>query len=169
MRTLTLSKFCLWLEDTDLSQAIQVSDVIVPLTQIIHIFAVAAALSACLLIALRLLGYFAIEFSLSHTFNKFWPIFKVSTVVLLLSGSILIIGEPSRSLENSVFQTKMLLLMCVFVNIQFIKKTFFGKLIDWKNPVELTNELTTTGKTLAVILISLLILIVFAGRWIAYT
>ena len=158
MRTLALSKFCLWLEDTDLSQAIQVSDVIVPLTQIIHIFAVSAALSACLLIALRLLGYFAVEFSLSHTFNKFWPIFKVSTVVLLMSGCILIIGEPSRSLENTIFQTKMLLLICVF-----------SKLIDWKNPVELTNELTTTGRTLALTLISLLILIVFAGRWIAYT
>jgi hypothetical protein len=169
MRTAALNQFCLWIEDSTLSQTIQVSDLIVPITQIIHIFAVATVLTVCLLIALRLFGYYAREFPLSHTFGKYWPVFKIALLVLLLSGATLIIGEPTRSLANGSFQLKMILLLAVILNLLFIKKLLIQKPTDWTASIGVTSHVTLLGKFLASSLLILLILIVFAGRWIAYS
>lgn len=164
-----MNEFCLWLEDTPLSQDIQVSDWIVPVTQIIHILAVATALFSCLLIALRLIGYFALEQSFSSVFHKYTRIFKFALLVLFLSGLVLIIGEPSRSLANISFQIKMLLLLGVFINLHFIGRYFLPPQIDWKTPLDVYAPSNLYGKVLATMLIVLLSMIVFAGRWIAYT
>jgi hypothetical protein len=169
MRTAALNQFCLWIEDSTLSQTIQVSDLIVPITQTIHIFAVATVLTVCLLIALRLFGYHAREFPLSHTFSKYWPVFKIALLVLLISGATLIIGEPTRSLANSSFQLKMILLLAVIFNLLWIKKLFVQNVSVSTTSMGGTSQVTPLGKFLAGSLLILLILVVFAGRWIAYS
>ena len=56
MRTQALDRFCSWLEQTPLSQAIQSAGWVVPTVQTIHILAIAAVLSSVLMLDLRLLG-----------------------------------------------------------------------------------------------------------------
>jgi len=169
MRNATLNQFCLWLEDTPLSQAIQVSGWIVPITQIIHIFALSAALSVALMIGLRLLGYFATEQPFATTFNKCWPIFKVALFVLLVTGCILIAGEPSRSLANISFQIKMIFLTLVLLILRLIKIRLVNPLTDWKSGYESERFLQLQGKVLALLLLLSLVCVVIAGRLIAYT
>jgi|APCry1669190327_1035288.scaffolds.fasta_scaffold40357_2 hypothetical protein len=169
MRNATLNQFCVWLEDTPVSQAIQVSEWIVPITQIIHIFAVSAVLSVALMIALRLLGYFATEQPFSSTFSKCWPILKFSLFLLLMTGILLIIGEPSRSLANIAFQIKMILLITTLFTLRIIKRILVNPVTDWKSGYESERVLQLKGKFLAVGLLILLTCIVVAGRWIAYT
>jgi len=165
----TLNQFCLWLEDTPISQSIQVSDWVVPLTQIIHIFAVSAALSAALMISLRLLGFFATEQPFSTTFDRCWSIFLTSLIILLISGSILIIGEPSRSLANETFQLKMALIIAVLGTLRIIKVRLANPKIDWKSGYTPDVGLESLSKALSLILLLLLTCVLFAGRWIAYT
>ncbi len=164
-----MNQFCLWLEDTPFSQTIQVSDWIVPLTQIIHIFALSAALSVSLMIGLRLLGYFATEQSFASTFNRCWPIFRASLFVLLITGCILIAGEPSRSLANISFQIKMCCLILVLLIMRLIKIRLVNPLTDWKSGYKAERFLLVQGKVLAVLLLLSLVCVVIAGRWIAYT
>jgi len=169
MRNLTLNQFCLWLEDTPISQYIQVSDWIVPCTQIIHIFAVSAALSVALMISLRLLGLFATEKTFSTIFDRCWSVFLTALIILLISGSILIVGEPSRSLANETFQLKMLLLVAVLGTLRIIKVRLANPKIDWKSGYTPDVGVESLGKALSLILLLLLTGVVFAGRWIAYT
>jgi len=104
MRTQALDRFCAWLEQTPLSQAIQGAGWIVPAVQTIHILAIAAVMASALMIALRL------DTRLRRVI--WWAL-----PVLLATGIIMVIGEPVRSLENPVFQLKMALLASAIVVI----------------------------------------------------
>src|SRR5947207_13534052 len=55
---LTLNEICRWIDETTLSQSIQVAAWVVPTVQTIHILAIAVVASSALMIDLRLIGVF---------------------------------------------------------------------------------------------------------------
>jgi hypothetical protein len=91
---------------------------IVPVLQIIHISAVAAILIGSLQINLRIFGYSSESGSVT-VITRYEYLIWVALPVLLITGSIMIVGEPARSLTNWIFQLKMSLLVGV-VLIAFI-------------------------------------------------
>src|SRR6266851_5596151 len=114
MRTQALDRFCSWLEQTPLSQAIQSAGWVVPAVQTIHILAIAAVLSSVLMLDLRL----------ARVTHRFRPVIWWTLPILLATGVVMIIGEPARSLANPVFQLKMLLLLAaIAVTAAFHKES----------------------------------------------
>ena len=166
MNNAQLLNFCTWLEDTDLSQAIQVNDWIVPLVQIIHIFAVCAVGTTLLLVGMKIFDRFMVEKSLNQTIVRFQAVITPALIVLLLTGSVLIIGEPSRSLANWVFQVKMILLLSAIAIFFWIKKISGNE--NRKDQYS-SSAITSNQKILASLLLINLVLIIFAGRCFAYT
>ncbi len=77
----------------------------------IHILAIAAVLSSVLMIHFRLLGWTARQVTLGDVAYRFLPWVWGGLIALALSGTVLIIGEPVRSLLNPAFQIKMTLLL----------------------------------------------------------
>ena len=147
MRTQALDRFCSWLEQTPLSQAIQSTAWVVPAVQTIHILAIAAVMSSVLMLDLRLLGIVGGDQPLARVTSRFRPVIWWTLPILLATGAVMIIGEPARSLANSVFQLKMLLLLAA---------------------IAVTAAFHKGPRIVAVLSLSLWIGIVFAGRWIAY-
>jgi len=147
MRTQSLDRFCSWLEQTSLSQAIQSTGWVVPAVQTIHILAIAVVLSAVLMLNLRLLGIVGSDQPLARVTSRFRPVIWWTLPILLATGVVMIIGEPARSLANSVFQLKMLLLLAA---------------------IAVTASFHRHSRILALLSLSLWVGIVFAGRWIAY-
>jgi hypothetical protein len=159
-----LSQLSAWLEQTRMSQTIQVHDWIVPTVQSIHILAIAAVASSALMINLRLLGLYAADQPVREILARFLPFIWWPLIVLLLTGIVMIVGEPPRSLKNPVFQLKMALLVAALVATslcQFIlrRHAAFGDLASGRSAV---------AATLASISMLLWVGIIFAGRWIAY-
>src|SRR6185369_7767940 len=115
MRTKALDNFCAWIEQTPLSQKIQVTDWFVPTVQTVHILAVAAIMASILMIDLRLLGIVGRDQPLARVSARFRPVIWWTLPVLLLTGILMIPGEPGGSLENWAFQPKMLLLIAAIV------------------------------------------------------
>src|SRR3954468_23905823 len=111
MRPPGLAKFCAWLEQTPLSQAIQAAGWVVPLVQTIHILAIAAVMGSALMIVLRLSGVAWRDRPVAAVYRRFRPVIWWALPVLLATGAVMITGEPARSLANPVFQIKMLLLV----------------------------------------------------------
>lgn len=160
----SLHQFCSWLQATPLSLAIQGTSWVVPLVQTVHILSIAAVLSAVLMIDLRLIGVLGRDQSIARVSRRFRPTIWRTLPILLVSGVVLIIGEPSRSLENSVFQLKMALLATAI-------------LVTLAHQVPLRKDPTywdpAGGRRMAVRIIAAISLfswsgIVLAGRWIAY-
>jgi hypothetical protein len=164
MRTPALDHFCAWLEQTQLSQAMQVHTWIVPTVQTVHILAIAAVMSSMLMLNLRLLGITGRDQPLAGVSARFRPVIWWTLPILLVSGSMLIVGEPVRSLENAFFQIKMLLLITVIIVTLGYQAPLNKDAGYW----EATNARRGAIKLIALFSLLLWMGIVCAGRWIAY-
>ena len=110
---------------------------------------------------LRLVGVAGRRQSLPDMAARFLPWVWTALVVLLCSGTILIIGEPGRELLSAMFWIKMVLLVCA-ITLTFLFQTMLRR----------RNGFWEQHRAAAILLgsVSLLIWvgIVGAGRWIAY-
>jgi hypothetical protein len=164
MRTQSLDRFCAWIEQTSLSQTIQVTSWSVPAVQTVHILAIAAIMASVLMLNLRLLGVIGVDRSIAEVSARIRPVIWWTLPVLLLSGLFLIVGEPVRSLENPIFQLKMLLLVTVLVLTLAYQAPLNKDSTFW----DAGRGRSVTIKMIAMASLALWIGIVCAGRWIAY-
>ena len=155
-----LLAFCTTLEHTALNEAIQNYFWIVPTLQSIHILAIATLLIAALMINLRVLGLHGQSEPIGTVVNRYSHLIWYALPVLLISGSIMIVGEPARSLTNPAFQQKMLMLIVVIAITVGLQK-------KWRNNTSYQHADIAT-RFLAIISLALWVGIVAAGRWIAY-
>ena len=161
---MSLHAFCQWLSETPLSLTIQNVSWIIPTVQTIHIACIAIVISSVFMMDLRLLNLAGKEQPTGAYAARFLPWIWWTLPVLLVSGSILIIGEPGRSLENPAFQLKMALLIGAMIATAILHRPIGKEPAYW----ELTPGHRTRGRVIAVISLCLWVGIVFAGRWIAY-
>ncbi len=157
-----LDAFCEWLEGTPFSQIIQKTYWIIPTIQIVHILAIAAVAGSVLMINARLLRLIDANQPLPSVARRFLPVIWRALPVLLLSGLLMIIGEPARSLKNPIFQTKVVLILLVCAHTFYLQKRLAGH----------GEDVTGFGRAraFATVLPALVLWvgIIFAGRWIAY-
>jgi len=159
-----------WLAGTTASDVIQKTLWVIPVTQTIHILSVAMVFCSVVMIEFRILGVTNSQ-TIAQTAHRFVPWIFGGIVVLAVTGSILIIGEPKRSLPSYEFQMKMMyLVVAVAFTIAFVRS------VREHAPVwEAAGGGTTiaSGRTLvnALALVALVVwsMVVIYGRWIAYT
>jgi hypothetical protein len=155
-----------WLAATSASEFIQRIFWIVPAVQIVHILAIAVVLSSMAIFDLRLLGIAGTRNSIAALSLRFMPWLWVALSVLLISGSILIVGEPQRSLGNVFFQLKMSMLataIIVTIGFQVLLKRDLAR-----GASDLRPEHCTAAKVTGLVSLLLWVGIVAAGRLIAY-
>jgi hypothetical protein len=160
----TLRAFAEWLAETDLSNTIQNVSWIIPTVQTVHIVCVAIVISATFLVSLRVLGVFGRLWPIAALSSRFLPWIWYALVVLLISGSILIVGEPNRSLMNPAFGLKMLMLLIVASLTAILQRPLATDAGYW----DASSQRRALARGIAVLSLTLWSCIVFAGRWIAY-
>jgi hypothetical protein len=160
MMTARLDAFCSWLEQTAPAQALQSTEWAIPLVQTVHILAIGLLMSSMLMFNLRLLGLAFTDQPLPRVAARFVPVIWWMLPVLFVSGALMITAEPARSLENTAFQIKMLLLLMA------VGLTLFAQSRTDTN----SWPAGARGRQIAMAVTSMAIwvCIVFAGRWIAY-
>ena len=160
-----LSELSKWLAATSLSHTIQSVGWIIPTLQTIHILCVAVVFSSAILVDFRVLRLFERDVPLAQISRRFllpiWPVL----LVLLVTGSLLIIGEPRRSLLNSTFYLKMALLLVALLLTFGLQRSIASSPGFWDKD----RGRRMAGKALATLSIAVWCGILFAGRWIAYT
>jgi hypothetical protein len=155
---MSLIAFCRWLESTALSQAIQTTSWAIPGIQVIHILCLATLFALALNLSLRVAGRgLAIESSRSLA-GRFVPAMGICLILLLLSGSLLITAEPSRTITNRIFYIKMSLLVVA------IALTWWLAVVARREP-DKPNRLHVA---VAVLCMLVWTGIIVAGRYIAY-
>jgi len=164
MRTKALHDFSVWLEHTPVSQTIQTIDWIVPAVQTVHILAIAAVMASVLMVNLRLARVPGREQGLQRYSARFVRVIWWALPVLLASGTVMVIGEPGRSLENDVFQLKM----CLVLSVVAVTLAFRYPLARDATFWDATAGRRIAAVAVAVGSLALWTSIVFAGRWIAY-
>ncbi len=165
MSAVSLQAFSQWLSRTTLSHIIQTVTWMIPTIQIVHILSIGVLFSSALLINLRLWRLFEPDQLLDEVMRRFAPVIWTVLLILLASGSLLIIAEPRRSLQNDSFYLKMGLLVAALLVTAMLQRAVSRDDDLWEKST--LREATLRGA--AVISTLLWCGVIFAGRWIAYT
>lgn len=151
---------------TSLSHIVAATGWVIPTLQTIHIVALAIVFSGGVLAALSTLGLIRVGWTPLQWHRRVWDWQWPCLIILAVSGSILIIGEPQRSLANPIFQIKMILLVAVLVvggmNTQRLVRHQGGGGATDGAAVDMP------ARMLAIAALLLWCAIIAAGRWIAY-
>jgi hypothetical protein len=161
----TLGDFCKWLAATPLSHTIQTTGWIIPTLQTIHILGVAVLFSSAILVDLRFWRLLQRDVPLPDVARRFLPTIWPVLLILLITGSLLIIGEPRRSLLNTTFYLKMTLLALALILTGALQWSLSSAPEFW----EKNRRRRMAGQLAATVSILVWCGILFAGRWIAYT
>ena len=155
-----LSGLVSWIETLGLHDRMQTIEWAVPLVQTVHILAIAAVFSSSLVLALRTAHVSGIDWSPARWAQRLNAWVGTGLGILLLSGTLLIIGEPKRSLLSTPFQLKMMLLLAAIAVFLAL-----GYRLQRLDP---PDRATWIERVLAALLVLLWCAIIACGRWIAY-
>jgi hypothetical protein len=157
-----LSAFSEWLHGTPFSQTIQSVFWIVPLLQSIHIVMIGIVFVSSLVVALRVLGRMRDDEPFSAVWARFAPWLWGAFATMVVTGLLMIVGEPARQFGALSFWLKM-----GFVLIAVLGTAGLGALLKTA-PHDASMPLRGPAQPIAVGLIVLWIAIIFLGRAIAY-
>jgi len=152
--------FSEWLYGTAVSSAIRDNFWVVPVVQSIHIIAIAVVIGSALVTELRIAGVIAPEESICVVAQRYLPWMWRALAVLLATGLIMIVGEPERTLTNVPFWIKMALVVSGVLASIGLRKPLL---------TPLDSSSTGPARSLAWIMLSLWVAVIFCGRWIAYS
>ncbi|MGA7014205.1 MAG: DUF6644 family protein [Pseudolabrys sp.] len=165
MIDVALSELSKWLAATPLSHTIQTTSWIIPTIQIIHILGVAVLFSSAVLVDLRIWRLLERDIPLTQVARRILPPIWPVLLILLITGSLLIIGEPRRSLLNSTFYLKMALLAVAIMLTAGLQRSISLSPDSWDKD----RRRRLAARFAATASIAVWCGILFAGRWIAYT
>jgi hypothetical protein len=164
LKTTPLPELALWLAKTPLSALVDTSFWIAATLQTIHILAVAAAFVSVLMINLKIFRLAGRSLTMTQTLARFAPWVWWALVALLLTGLLLVVGEPARELLNPAFWTKMVLVVFGVLVALWFQGSVRRHAHEW----ELTSHGTLAIRAGSVGVILLWCVIMVLGRWIAY-
>ena len=158
MPLVSLLRFSNWLSKTPVSLLIQSTHGAIASIQIVHILCLATLTALALSLSLRIAGRGLALEPLPSLAGRFVPAVWICLALLALSGALLIIAEPHRTVRNSVFYLKMALLVVAIA------------LTLWFAAVARRGEEQPTKLRVAAAALYMLIWagIIVAGRLIAY-
>jgi hypothetical protein len=137
----------------------------VPVVQSVHIFAIAIVFTSVVIMSVRVAGLARIVEPARATTSRFLPWVYFALTVLLLSGALLIVVEPHRQLLNVYFQIKMLLLVLfLLVLAGAVRMATMGD-----QAMQHIDKARRSSRMTGFLAVSLLLAIIWCGRWIAYT
>lgn len=156
---MSLYTFAEWLDQTPASSALKDSALAIPVLQSVHILAIAFVFSGSALLALRSYDLAGTAWSLGQWSGKLAARLWLALGLLLASGSLLVLAEPTRELVNPAFQLKLAVIVpTVAVAVWLARRQAAGEGAD----------LALVVKAGSVVLLLLWAVIIVAGRWIAY-
>jgi hypothetical protein len=157
---LTATDFYHSVTATAFSQFIQRTHGMIASIQMVHIFCLACVFALGLAMALKLAGGGFDSESLESLSRRFVPAIWIFVALLLVTGTLLIIAEPVRSLPKPVFYIKMALIVLALI----LTSAIAGRARRAQRP----GATSLVSKAIAVVYMLVWCSIIIAGRMIAY-
>ena len=160
-----MNQFALWLASTPPSVFIQEHNAwAIPAIQSVHIVGIALVMGSVLMIDLRILGWAWTDQTLRQTTNRFGPWLTGSLWLLLVTGLLMVIGEPVRELVTFSFWLKMALVAAGTVVAVAFQRALRRHDEQWAGTVVRRPSI----KVMAVVTFLVWTCVIVLGRLIAY-
>jgi len=153
-----------WIAQSALSQWLQVQGWwLVPFLQSVHILAIAVVMSSLLMVNMRLLGLSGSGLTVPQISLRYLPWMWWALPILAVTGVLMIVIEPVRSLDNSSFWIKMALLVIAIAMMWRFQDHANRNPGYWE-------DVSNRGRIKAYVTVSMVVWvgIIFGGRWIGY-
>ena len=137
---------------------------IIPLSQSLHILGIAVVMIAVGMLNLHLLGVRVTRQNFAELSSRWMPWIWAAMAILLVTGVVQTIAEPTREIMNYTFRIKMIMLAIVLA----ITVAYRAKAKTDPRYWERSDERRTLGRSLASFSLVLWLGIVAAGRLVAY-
>jgi hypothetical protein len=160
-----LKQFALWLSTTSPSVFIQQHNAwAIPAIQSIHIVGIAMVMGSVLMIDLRVLGWAGSDQTLVQTVRRFGPWLTGSLWLLLITGILMVIGEPVRELVSFSFWLKMALVAIgALIAVAFLRAVR-GHERQWEDTLVHRPSI----RTMAIVTFVIWACVIVLGRLIGY-
>ena len=128
-----------------------------PIVQSIHILSIACVMASIVMIDLRILGLAVPSQSPKEMLGRLLPWLWSALPILFLSGAMFVIARPRRYFTNPIFGFKF-----AFLSLAIVLTVVLHR-VQSKSDAP-----TAVTRTLAALSLVSWLLVVMAGRWIAY-
>ena len=159
-----MQSFSDWLASTWISQTFADANWFVPTVQTVHILCIAVVVTTLGMMDVRLLRLTRRGPPVEAMAARFVPWVWRALVLLLISGALLTITEPSRELMNDAFRLKMIMVVLLVVLTLVVQRATLREQGYWNA----SPSRQRLGKALGLGSLVLCVAIVAAGRLIAY-
>jgi hypothetical protein len=158
--------FLQWLAGTQFSTTMRESTWAEPIVETIHVLTLTMFLGFSVLLDLRLVGLCLTRKRVSEALAQFNPWLFGAFAVMVVTGTLLFCGDPVSfyNTEPPFFKAKMIMLVVAGLNVVIFNLGVGRKVAEW----DLDTKPPLAAKAAGIISIVLWILIVAAGRAIAY-
>jgi uncharacterized membrane protein SirB2 len=153
-----LEVFSDWAAKSPLNSLVVNAAFVVPAVQVVHILCVSVVLAAIVMVNLRIFGLAERSERLKAVAERFLPALPPTLLVLLLTGFVLIVGEPTRAIYRTVFWAKMAMILIAGALAADVRRRAGADPVA-AGPILKAEALTSLCLWFAV---------VAAGRWIGY-
>jgi hypothetical protein len=160
-----LHNFATWLYATAPSVFIRSNEAwMLPTIQSVHIIGIAMAVGSGFMIAMRLTGWLGADQTVLQSERRYGPWLSGALWLLLASGALLVLAEPTRELDAISFWLKMALVVLVAALAWGFHRSVSRHEGDWQ-----TTVVNRVGVKWAAMLTFLVwAAIILLGRFIAY-
>jgi hypothetical protein len=156
--------FCQWLGGTGFSKHLREAPYDFPILIIIHIITIALFGGMVLMGNLRVLGWAMKSVPVSQVIGQFRPWKWTAFGLLLVSGTLLAASDPVEYGGNIMFWISDALLLIAGVNAMIFHFGAYRRVAEW----DAADEAPADARRWAGISLSLWIILIFAGRAIAF-
>ena len=160
-----MHNFATWLYATAPSVFIRSHEVwMLPTIQSIHIVGIATALGSAFMLVMRVTGWLGCDQTMLQTQRRYGPWLNGALWLLLASGALLVLAEPTREFDTISFWLKMALVALIAVLAIAFQRSVRRHDQQWETVV-----VGQAGVKLAAVLTFVVwAAIILLGRFIAY-
>lgn len=161
---MSLLPFVTWLHETPGSVALRESFYMYPLTESVHVWALALFVGMASILDLRLVGAVMKRVPATEVMRRSMPWMIAGFVIMIVTGFMLFYAIPIRSYQNIFFRVKVILLLLAGLNVFVFHFGIWKKVTAW----DLSGPPPRRARIAGISSLVLWGLIIFAGRMIAY-
>lgn len=161
---MSLFEFVRWLNGTAWSRYLRESDYPFGIIESFHILALGLSVGIVVWLDLRLMGLVMRRHRVSDVVGQLEPLAKWGFLIMILSGSLLLLAEPLKCYTALSFRLKLVMLILAGLNVLFFHARVYRNVTDW----DMAAKTPWSAKLVGLLSIVLWLSIIIAGRWTAY-
>lgn len=150
--------------NSSLATSIREVGVLFPTIETLHVIAITLVLGTIAVVDLRLMGYASHRHSAQRLIAELLPFTWAAFALAVVTGLLLFAAKSIDYAQNSMFLTKMVVLVLAGANMAVFHFGIHRRIGDWHETLPPPAGARVAGFTS----LSLWVAVVFLGRWIGF-